>query len=195
MNRILWQTVTYAASKIGADQLALSFWHSFNLPITVLRPFNTYGPRQSTRAVIPTIITQIASGNRVIKLGSTFPTRDFNFILDTCNAFYCVAKSEKTIGKVLNSASNFEISIGDTARLIAEVMNTKLELDIDLNRLRPKGSEVNRLFGDNTLIKSLTSWKPNYAGIEGFKKGLLKTSEWFSNPRNLENYRPNKYMI
>ena len=117
----------YAASKIGADQIALSFWHSFNLPITVLRPFNTYGPRQSARAVIPTIITQIASGKRTINIGSTTPTRDFNFVFDTCNAFHCVANSDKTLGKVINAASNFEISIGDTARLIAEVMDVEIQ--------------------------------------------------------------------
>ena len=185
----------YAASKIGADQLAISFWHSFNLPVSIIRPFNTYGPRQSSRAVIPTIISQIASGRKNISLGSTSPTRDFNYILDTCNAFYCVANSEKTIGKVINAASNFEISIGDTAKLIAEVMNVEIKFDFDINRLRPKGSEVNRLFGDNTLIKSLTGWKPDYAGIEGFKKGLAKTSEWFCDPINLKKYKPNKYMI
>ena len=185
----------YAASKIGADQIALSFWHSFNLPITVLRPFNTYGPRQSTRAVIPTIITQIASGKRTINIGSTTPTRDFNFVIDTCNAFHCVVNSEKTLGKVINVSSNFEISIGDTARLIAEVMDVEIQFCIDKNRFRPEGSEVNRLFGDNTLIKSLTNWEPTYGGIDGFKRGLLETSEWFSNPKNLENYRPNKYLI
>lgn len=185
----------YAASKIGADQIALSFWHSFNLPVTVIRPFNTYGPRQSSRAVIPTIITQIASGRKNITIGSTSPTRDFNFVLDTCNAFYCVAKSEKTIGKVINAASNFEISIGETAQLIAEVMNVEIDFNIDLNRVRPKGSEVNRLFGDNSLIKSLTNWEPKYAGIKGFKKGLHETAKWFSDPKNLEKYKPNYYMI
>lgn len=185
----------YAASKIGADQLALSYWHSFETPITILRPFNTYGPRQSSRAVIPTIISQIASGKRRIKLGATAPTRDFNFVLDTCKAFLAVSKSDKTIGKVINAASNFEISIGDTAKLIAEVMNVEIELEIDHDRLRPEGSEVNRLYGDNNLIKSLTNWNPNYSGIDGFKKGLLKTSEWFSNPINLEKYKPHNYMI
>ena len=185
----------YAASKIGADQIALSFWHSFNLPITVIRPFNAYGPRQSTRAVIPTIITQIASGKRCISLGSITPTRDFNFVLDICSAFYCIAESEKTIGKVINAASNFEISIGDTARLIAEVMNVEIDFEIDEKRFRPEGSEVNRLFGDNTLIKSLTNWNPSYSGIDGFKRGLLKTSEWFSNPINLNKYKVNNYSI
>ena len=185
----------YAASKIGADQIALSFWHSFNLPITVIRPFNTYGPRQSTRAVIPTIITQIASGKRSISLGSITPTRDFNFVSDTCSAFYCIAESEKTIGKVINAASNFEISIGDTARLIAEVMNVEIDFEINEKRFRPEGSEVNRLFGDNTLIKSLTNWNPSYSGIDGFKRGLLKTSEWFSNPINLNKYKVNNYSI
>lgn len=185
----------YAASKIGADQIALSFWHSFNIPVTVIRPFNTYGPRQSTRAVIPTIITQIASGKKNISLGSITTTRDFNYVLDTCNAFYCVANSDKTIGKVINAASSFEISIGETAKLIAEVMNVEIEFDIDLQRMRPKGSEVNRLFGDNTLIKSLTNWEPTYAGFDGFKKGLVATSKWFSDPKNLKKYKPNNYII
>ena len=185
----------YAASKIGADQIALSFWHSFRLPVTVLRPFNTYGPRQSNRAVIPTIITQIASGKRLIKLGSTSPTRDFNFVLDTCNAFLEVAKSKKTIGKVINAASNFEISIGQTARLIADTMNVDIEIDQENRRIRPKGSEVNRLFGDNSLIKSLTDWEPKYSGVNGFKEGLRITSEWFMNPDNLEKYKTNDYVI
>lgn len=185
----------YAASKIGADQIALSFWHSFRLPVTVLRPFNTYGPRQSNRAVIPTIITQIASGERLIKLGSTNPTRDFNFVLDTCNAFLAVAKSKKTIGKVINAASNFEISIGQTARLIAETMNVDIEIDKENRRIRPKGSEVNRLFGDNSLIKSLTDWEPQYSGVNGFKEGLRITSEWFVSPENLQKYKTNDYVI
>ena len=135
----------YAASKIGADQIALSFWRSFETPISVIRPFNTYGPRQSTRAVIPTIITQIASGKK-IKLGATSPTRDFNFVDDTCSAYLSIAKSTEAIGKVINVASNFEISIGDTANLIAKVVDIEIEIETDKQRLRPKDSEVNRLF-------------------------------------------------
>lgn len=185
----------YAASKIGADQIALSFWRSFNTPVTILRPFNTYGPRQSARAIIPTIITQIASGNRNIKLGTISPTRDFNFVLDTCSAFLSVSESSRTIGKVLNVANNFEISIGDLALLIAEVMNVEIKIDIDKDRIRPENSEVNRLFGDYSLINSLTGWKPNFLGLEGLKSGLELTAEWFSNPENLIFYKANKYMI
>ena len=185
----------YAASKIGADQLALSYWHSFNTPITILRPFNTYGPRQSSRAVIPTIITQIASGKRKIHLGALSPTRDFNFVADTCSAFLAVANSNSSIGKVINTASNFEISIGETANLIAEVMGVDIEIITDEKRIRPKGSEVNRLFGDNTLLKNLTDWQANFGGIEGFRKGLKITSNWFKDPNNLAYYKTNMYMV
>ncbi len=185
----------YAASKIGADQIALSFWRSFETPVTILRPFNTYGPRQSNRAVIPSIITQLSSGQKEIFLGKLTPTRDFNFVYDTCKAFIEVALSDKTIGKVLNAASNFEISIEDTAKLIAEVMNKEIYIKYDSNRMRPEGSEVERLFGDNTLIKTLTNWKPVYGGINGFKKGLKITADWFVNKNNLSLYRGNKYEI
>ncbi len=185
----------YAASKIGADQLALSYWRSFDTPVSVLRPFNTYGPRQSTRAVIPTIITQIASGNREISLGSISPTRDFNFVADTVNAFLYVANSPQSIGKVLNCASNFEISIGDTARLISEVLNAEIEIISDEQRFRPPSSEVNRLFGDNTLIKSVTGWEPAFSGLEGLKKGISITAEWFTNPSNMMHYREGHYTI
>ncbi len=183
----------YAASKIGADQIALSYWRSFGTPISVIRPFNTYGPRQSARAVIPTIITQIASGNKIIKLGSTTPTRDFNFVDDTCSAYLSIAESSKSIGKVINVASNFEISIGETANLIATVMNSQIEIEIDNKRFRPKDSEVNRLFGDNSLIKEITDWEPKYGGLDGFKSGLEKTANWFSDPKNLSRYKPNSY--
>ena len=185
----------YAASKIGADQIALSFWRSFKTPVTILRPFNTYGPRQSARAIIPTIITQIASGKRNIKLGSISPTRDFNFVLDTCRAFLSVSESSSTIGKVLNVANNFEISIGDLALLIAQVMNTEIEIDTDKDRIRPENSEVNRLFGDYSLLNSLTGWQPNFLGREGLKSGLELTAEWFSKPENLILYKANEYMI
>tara|TARA_B100001248_G_scaffold260185_2_gene247746 strand:- start:101 stop:1105 length:1005 start_codon:yes stop_codon:yes gene_type:complete len=185
----------YAASKIGADQIALSFWRSFKTPITIIRPFNTYGPRQSTRAVIPTIITQIASGEKTINLGSITPTRDFNFVEDTCSAYLAIERSSATIGKVINVASNFEISIGKTAKLIAEVMSKDVEIKTEIERIRPKNSEVNRLFGDNSLIKSITDWDPKYKGLEGFKKGLRVTIEWFCDPYNLSRYNPNKYAI
>lgn len=185
----------YAASKIGADQIALSYWRSFETPITVLRPFNTYGPRQSARAVIPTIITQLATGQRQIRLGALSPTRDFNFVTDTCSAFCSIANCDEALGKVINAASSFEISIGETANMIGEVMNLDLEILTDEERLRPMGSEVNRLFGDNTLLRKLTSWTPKYAGIEGFRRGITETVAWFSNKNNIERYRPGKYIV
>lgn len=185
----------YAASKIGADQIALSYFRSFQTPISVLRPFNAYGPRQSTRAVIPTIITQIASGNRKIKLGAVSPTRDFNYVSDICDAFIAVAESNYVLGKVINAASNFEISIGETAYLIANVMNENIEIITEEKRLRPELSEVNRLYGENKLLTQLTNWEPKYGGKEGFKKGLIKTCDWFSNEDNLKKYRIGEYTI
>ena len=185
----------YAASKIGADQIALSYWRSFDTPISVLRPFNTYGPRQSSRAVIPTIITQIASGQRQIRLGALSPTRDFNFVADTCSAFQAIAYCDSALGQVVNSASNFEISIGDTASLIAEVMNVEVDILTDEQRIRPEASEVNRLFGDNSRLRSLTGWQPVYGGLDGFRRGLSLTAEWFSNPSNLAFYRPGTYSV
>ena len=179
----------YAASKIAADQMALSFWRSFSLPVTILRPFNTYGPRQSGRAVIPQIITQILRKNNKIKLGSITPTRDFNFVDDTCEAFISVANSKETIGEVMNSASNFEISIGKTAELIAELMNAHIEIEQEIKRIRPDNAEVNRLFGCNKKIKSYTDWNPSYKGLEGFRKGLEITIDWFSDSKNLSLYR------
>jgi NAD dependent epimerase/dehydratase len=185
----------YAASKIGADQIALSYWRSFETPVTVLRPFNTYGPRQSARAVVPTIITQIAAGQRQIRLGSLLPTRDFNYVSDTCAAFMAVATNDAALGQVINAASGFEISIGDTAALIAEVMNAPVEILTDEQRLRPEASEVNRLFGDNTLLRELTGWQPLYGGCEGFRRGLELTAEWFSDPANLARYSPGSYAV
>ena len=185
----------YAASKIGADQIALSYWRSFETPVVVLRPFNTYGQRQSARAVIPTIITQIAAGKRQVCLGALSPTRDFNFVADTCSAFLAIATCDQALGHVFNAASNFEISIGDTASLIAEVMNVELEIITDEQRLRPQGSEVNRLFGDNRRLRELTGWQPTYGGLEGFRRGLTCTAEWFSDPANLACYRPSGYAV
>ena len=184
----------YAASKIGADQLALSYWKSFSLPVTVLRPFNTYGPRQSNRAVIPQIITQIANKKKIIRLGDISPTRDFNFVRDTCLAFIAVAKSNNTLGEVINSSSNFEISIGETAKLISELMNQTIEIKSDDKRIRPVNSEVNRLIGDNEKILRLTDWAPIYQGIDGFKMGLEITIEWFTDLNNLKLYQTN-YVI
>lgn len=185
----------YAASKIGADQMALSYWRSFGTPVVVVRPFNTYGPRQSARAVIPTIITQIASGRRSIRLGALSPTRDFNFVTDTCAAFLAAERTSEAVGKVLNAASGFEISIGETANLIAEVMEVEVNLVTEEARLRPEGSEVNRLFGDSSRLRELTGWEPGYGGQEGFRRGLSLTAAWFSDPANLRHYRPGTYAI
>ena len=185
----------YSASKIAADQLAISFWKSFDLPVTILRPFNTYGPRQSTRAIIPTIISQIYSGAKEIKLGSLTPTRDFNYVYDTCEAFFQVAESKNTIGKIINSASNFEISIGQTADLISKIMNKEITIISDDKRIRPKHSEVSRLFGDNTKLKEFTNWQPKFSGLDGFRKGLELTINWFCKKENLSNYNFKKYLV
>jgi dTDP-glucose 4,6-dehydratase len=185
----------YSASKIGADQIAMSFYQSFNTPISIIRPFNTYGPRQSARAVIPTVITQIANGTRKIKLGALHPTRDFNYVKDTVRGFMAIAESEKSIGEVINIGSNFEISIGDTVKLIAEAMGVEIEIETDEVRLRPEKSEVNRLWADNTKAKQLVGWEPLYGGREGFKQGLAETAEWFMNPTNLAGYKSDRYNI
>ena len=185
----------YAATKIGADQLALSYWKSFKVPLSIIRPFNTYGPRQSARAVIPTIISQIAEGKTTIKLGALTPTRDFNYVEDTCSAFFEISKSNNTIGEVINSASNYEISIGDTANLISDIMNVKINIIQESQRKRPDNSEVQRLFGDNSKLRKLTKWEPKYAGLDGFSEGLRKTVDWFTNPINLSFYKSNMYVI
>ncbi len=185
----------YSASKIGADQIAMSFYQSFNTPVSIIRPFNTYGPRQSARAVIPTVITQIANGARKIKLGALHPTRDFNYVKDTVRGFIAIAQSEKSIGEVINIGSNFEISIGDTVQLIAEAMGVEIEIETDEVRLRPEKSEVNRLWADNTKAKQLVGWEPLYGGREGFKRGLTETAEWFMNPANLAGYKSDRYNI
>jgi NAD dependent epimerase/dehydratase len=185
----------YSASKIGADQIAMSFYHAFNTPVTIVRPFNTYGPRQSARAVIPTVITQIASGQRKIRLGALHPTRDFNYIKDTVNGFIAIAESVQTSGEVINIGSNYEISIGETVKLIAEIMNVKFDLEKDSQRIRPENSEVERLWANNEKAKKLTGWKPLYAGSEGFRRGLTETVEWFSNTDNLKNYKADIYNV
>lgn len=183
----------YAASKIGADQLALSFYDSFSTPVAVIRPFNTYGPRQSSRAVIPTIITQIARGEPVIKLGSLLPTRDFSFVKDTVRGFINVAESEKTVGEVINIGSGFEISIGETVELIAELMGAETEVETDQDRLRPEKSEVERLWADTSKAELLFRWNPEYGGLSGFRRGLQETIQWFCEPENMENYQPGRY--
>jgi dTDP-glucose 4,6-dehydratase len=185
----------YSASKIGADQIAMSFFNSFGTPVTLLRPFNTYGPRQSARAVIPAIITQIANGKRQIKLGAVHPTRDFSYVADTVAGFIAALNSEQGVGEVVNFGSNFEISIGDTARLIAEIMSTEIEIVTDQARLRPEDSEVERLWADNTKAKQLFGWQPVYGGRDGFKRGLVETVEWFQYPSNLVSYKADLYNI
>lgn len=179
----------YSASKIGADQMALSFYRSFETPVAVIRPFNTYGPRQSARAVIPTIITQLASGVRRLKLGALNPTRDFSFVKDTVNGFCAVADSAQSVGEVINIGSGFEISIGDTARLIAELMGVEIEFESDEARKRPEKSEVFRLWADNKKALNLLGWSPRYSGIEGLREGLQETIEWFTRPQNLRSYK------
>jgi dTDP-glucose 4,6-dehydratase len=185
----------YSASKIGADQMALSFHMSFNSPVAVIRPFNTYGPRQSARAIIPTVITQLASGQRRIKLGALHPTRDFNFITDIVNGFIAGAESDRSIGEVINLGSNYEISIGETVKLISEVMNVDIEIETDEIRLRPEKSEVDRLWADNSKAKQLLGWEPQYGSRNGLKRGLTDTVAWFSEPHNLRRYKANIFSI
>jgi NAD dependent epimerase/dehydratase len=185
----------YSATKIGADHMALSFHAAFNTPVAVIRPFNTYGPRQSARAVIPTVITQIESGLRSIKLGALSPTRDFNYISDTVRGFVAVAEADACVGEVVNVGSGFEVSIGDTAALIAEVMGVDIEIVTDGQRMRPEKSEVNRLFAGNAKVRELAGWEPEFGGLEGFRLGLAKTAEWFSNPENVRGYKADIYNI
>jgi len=185
----------YSATKIAADQLAYSFYASFGLPVVTARPFNTYGPRQSARAVIPTIIAQIANGQRRIKLGATTPTRDFNYVADTVRAFIAAMNSDNGVGEVVNFGSNYEISIGDTVRLIAEVMNVEIEIESEDARLRPENSEVQRLWADNAKAAEIFGWSPAYAGRDGFARGLRETAEWFGQPGNLGMYKAERYNI
>lgn len=185
----------YSASKIGADHIALSFFLSFGTPVTVLRPFNTYGPRQSARAVIPTIITQIANGQRQLKLGALHPTRDFNYVEDTVAGFLAALGSDRGVGEVINIGSSFEISIGDTAATIAEVMGAEIEILTDAQRLRPEKSEVERLFADNRKAADLLGWRPAYAGLDGFRRGLEHTAAWFADPRHLALYKSDRYNL
>jgi NAD dependent epimerase/dehydratase len=185
----------YSATKIGADQLALSFYRSFDMPVSILRPFNTYGPRQSARAVIPTIITQLANGKKQVKLGALSPTRDFNFIKDTVAGFIAMMNSDTVVGEVVNIGSNFEISIGDTAKTIAELMNVSVEILSDEERFRPEKSEVERLWASNAKAKELLGWEPKYGGLEGFKRGLSETIAWFTNLENLKGYKADVYNI
>ena len=179
----------YSASKIGADAMAMSFFNAFELPLTIARPFNTYGPRQSARAVIPTIISQIANGAKEIKLGDVSPTRDFNYVTDTCLGFIELAKCPDAIGKTVNIGSNYEISVGDTLNLIKDIMKSDVTFITEDQRLRPEKSEVFRLWCDNALIFELCGFSPNVS----LKEGLQKTVDWFLNPKNLKNYKSDIY--
>lgn len=181
----------YSASKIAADMMAMSFYNSFELPVTIARPFNTYGPRQSARAVIPTIITQIASDLKEIKLGDVSPTRDFNYVLDTCHGLIKLAESDKTIGKTVNIGSNFEISVKDTLLTIKELMESDVDFIIDEERIRPKNSEVQRLWCDNSKINEIIGFKPKYS----IREGLQKTIDWFVIPENLKKNKADIYNV
>jgi len=181
----------YSASKIGADAMAMSFYNAFELPVTIARPFNTYGPRQSARAIIPTIITQIASGIKEIKLGDLRPTRDFIFVKDTCNGFLAISECKESIGKEINICSNSEISMADTLNLIKKIMQSDVQFLADEQRIRPENSEVFRLWGDNTLIKNITGFQPQYT----IRAGLEKTCKWFNNPENLKKYKATIYNL
>ncbi|NOZ52452.1 MAG: SDR family NAD(P)-dependent oxidoreductase [Gammaproteobacteria bacterium] len=185
----------YAASKIGADQMAMAFHQSFQTPVSIIRPFNTYGPRQSARAVIPTIISQIANGQEEIKLGALTPTRDFNFIDDTVSGFIAVAESDASLGQVINIGSGFAISVGDTAMLLSQLMAKKINIINDTQRIRPADSEVKQLLADNGKAKKLTDWAPHYRGIEGLKNGFKKTIDWFTDPSNLANVKSHLYNV
>lgn len=181
----------YSASKIGADAIALSYYNSFDLPVTIARPFNTYGPRQSARAIIPTIITQIASGMKQIMVGDLRPTRDFNYVKDTCKGMIALAECDETIGKTVNISTNTEISIKEVFDLIKKITKVDAELITDKKRMRPEKSEVFRLKGDNTLIRTLTGWKPEYS----FEQGIKETIDWFSDSENQKKYKPDIYNI
>lgn len=181
----------YSASKIAADAMAMSFYNAFDLPVTVARPFNTYGPRQSARAVIPTIISQIASGMKQIKLGDVSPTRDFNYVEDTCRGFLALANCDAAVGQTVNIASNYEISVGDTLNVIRGLMGSEVEFITDEQRLRPDKSEVFRLWGDNTRIRELTGFAPQY----DIRAGLEKTIDWFTQPHQLAKYKAGLYNV
>jgi NAD dependent epimerase/dehydratase len=185
----------YSATKIGADQLAYSYYSTFGLPVSTIRPFNTYGPRQSSRAIIPTIITQLLSDNYTIKLGSLDPTRDFCFVEDTVSGFLSVASNKKSIGEVINIGSGYEISIKDLVSMIGDIMDIKITIKSDKNRIRPKGGEVDRLRANINKAKKILKWEPGYKGKAGLKNGLEKTIEWFKDDENSKQYKTNIYNV
>ena len=181
----------YSATKIAADAMAMSYYNAFDLPVTVVRPFNTYGPRQSARAIIPTIITQIANGVKEIKLGDVTPTRDFSYVEDTCRGFIALAECNETIGQTVNIGSNFEISIEDTLNIVKELMKSDVEFILDKNRIRPTKSEVFRLLCDNSKIKKLTGFEPQV----DIREGIQRTIDWFTRPDNLKKYKSEIYNV
>jgi NAD dependent epimerase/dehydratase len=185
----------YSASKIGADQMALAFHRSFDTPITVIRPFNTYGPRQSARAVIPTVIAQLAAGEGSIRLGSVHPTRDFSFVNDTVNGFVSAIGSERSFGEVVNLGSGFEVSIETTVQMIEEIMGVTTDVQTHEDRVRPPLSEVDRLWADTSKAKDLLGWQPVYGGLDGFRRGLEETITWFREPKNLARYKSDVYNV
>lgn len=185
----------YSASKIGADQMALSFYRSFGTPVTVIRPFNTYGPRQSARAIIPTVITQLSSGSGSLNLGSLSPRRDFSYVDDTVSGFISAIRTEGSYGQVINLGSGFEVSITQTVEIIADVMGMTAKVHTQSERERPPLSEVDRLWADNSKAKNILGWRPNHSGLDGFRRGLEKTIEWFSQPENLKLYKSDIYSV
>jgi NAD dependent epimerase/dehydratase len=185
----------YSATKIAADQLVQAFYCSFDTPVTTVRPFNTYGPRQSARAIIPTIITQLVNGQNEVKLGSTLPTRDFNFVSDTVKGFMCAGISSSVEGEVINVGSGFELSIGEVAQIIAEEVGVEMKITEDPCRLRPKESEVERLLADNSKARALLNWSPEFADVVGFRRGIRLTVDWFTDPQNLALYKANSYNV
>lgn len=185
----------YSASKISADQMAISFNKSFGTPVSIIRPFNTYGPRQSARAIIPTIITQIANGEKNIKIGSIDPTRDFNYVSDTVNGFVKILESSKSDGQIFNIGSGYEFSIKEVIEIIEDLMDVKINLKIDRSRIRPKESEVDRLLADNKKARNVLNWKPEFEGKKGFKAGLEKTISWVQKADNLRKYKHQIYNV
>ena len=185
----------YSATKIASDELALSFYRSFELPVVTLRPFNTYGPRQSTRAVIPTVIAQLVGGDRSIRLGSLTPTRDFNYVQDTVSGFVAALEPAACIGETINLGTGYEVSIADMVKTVATVMSKEVEIEEEQQRLRPRNSEVERLVADNTKAKQLLGWAPQYGGKDGFERGIAETVAWFREPANIAQYNPNQYRV
>ena len=184
----------YAATKIGADQIAQSYYSTFNLPVSIIRPFNTYGPRQSNRAIIPTIITQLLNNKKIIKLGSLYPTRDFSYIVDTIRAFEASINNIKSIGEIINIGSGFEVSIKDIVSMLCKITDKYPKIITDVNRIRPKKGEVFRLKANNSKAKKLLNWKPTYSGKTGLMKGLNETVAWFTNNENLKKYKTDHYV-